>query len=511
MNYLQADAASRTWELERCLQFCADVSVPLLPRLERLEQIRPQIWRLENPEALCCQWDLCMEQIVVQLMTQSVFYLSPKELLASERLLAEAFFRHSLLPLLSPRLAEDEQQEPVCIYARLRREERTVLGVCAIPGGLPDVLVLPGTPLRVIASESILLEYIGELFPGYTCEEAVRVHRLPNGMAALSGAFSLLPQDLYSRFPPTLRLSEVVRERAAPALLRRLQYPACIPVGQELSSFAITPEETASPLLRGLERAVSSRSVSAIWAAIGAEMLPEFSAMLSAAAEAGKYVTLITSVPTELEKTGCVVLRRPVCGAAVLLYRPWRRTLFFSTEKASGCRLLSAERSACRTGEVYLRSLVAAPGEASSLLYQGIEEQTALGSDGRILLLGGDATDPALLEQLRLASRAGASVSLICEGRCLLLPGLAGETEQVEVLRPDRQLSRGFGLACFGQPGKETLYLSQPGLLSDPGHMLLCPIRERAVREKLLRLLQQIKNDPDLWQMESSGKYQRRS
>lgn len=511
MNYLQTDAASRAWELERCLQFCADVSVPLLPRLERLEQIRAQIWSLEHPEALCRQWDLCMEQIVVQLMTQSVFYLRPEELLASERLLAEAFFRHSLLPLLSPRLAEDRKQEPLCIYVRLRREDRTVLGVCAIPGGLPDVLILPGTPLRIITSESILLEYIGELFPGYTCEEAVRVHRLPNGMAALSGSFSLFPQGLCSSFPPTLRLSEVLHERAASALLHRLQYPACIPAKQELSTFAITPEEAAAPLLRKLEQAASSHGVSAIWAAVCAEMLPEFSALLSAAAEAGKHVTLITSAPTELEKTGCVVLRRPVSGAAVLLYRPWRRQLFFSTGKASGCCLLSADQAVCRSGEVYLRGLIAAPGEASSLLCRGIEEQTALGSDGRILLLGEDATSPALLERLRLASRAGASVSLICEGRCLLLPGLAGETEQIEVLRPDRPIPEGFGIACFGAPGEEALYLSQPGLLSDPEHMLLCPIREQAVREKLLHLLQQIKAGPELWQMESSGKYTRRS
>lgn len=508
MNYLQTDAASLAWELERCLQFCADVSVPLLPRLERLENIRAQIWSLESPEALCRQWDLCMEQIVVQLMTQSVFYLKPEELLASERFLAEAFFRHSLLPLLSPRLAEDEKQESVCIYARLCREERTVLGICAIPDGLPDVLVLPGTPLRVIASEAIVLEYIGELFPGYTCEESARVHHLPNGLAALSGSFSLLPQGLCSRFPPTLRLSEVILGRAAPALLRRLQYPACTPVKQELPSFAVTPKEAAAPLIRKLERAASSRSVSAIWAAIDAEQLPEFSAVLSAAAEAGKYVTLITSEPTELEKTGCVVLRRPVCGAAVLLYRPWRRQLFFSTGKASGCCLLSAGRAVCRSGESYLRSLLAAPG-GSSPLYRGIEEQTALGSHGRILLLGGDATDPTLLERLRRASRAGVRVSLICEGRCLLLPGIAGETEQIEVLRPDRQISEGFGLACFGAPGEEALYLSQPGLLSDPEHMFLCPIREQAVQEKLLRLLQQINADPELWKMESSGKYHR--
>ncbi len=508
MNYLQTDAASHAWELERCLRFCCDVSVPLLPRLERLENIRAQIWKLESPEALCRQWEVCMEQIVVQLMTQPVFYLKPEELLASECLLAEAFFRHSLLPLLSPRLAEDERQEPVCIYARLRREEQTVLGICAIPDGLPDVLVLPGTPLRVIASEAILLEHIGELFPGYICEEAANVHRLPNGRVTLSGAFSLFPQGLCSRFPPRLRLSEVIRSRAAPAFLRRLQYPACIPVKQELSSFAVAPKEDPAPLLHALERAASARGVSAVWAAIGAEMLPEFSALLSAAAEAGKHVTLITSEPTELEKTGCVVLRRPVCGAAVLLYRPWRRQLFFSTGTASGCCLLSAQRAVCRSGEVYLRSLLAAPC-GSSPLYRGIEEQTALGSHGRILLLGGDATNPALLERLRRASRAGVCVSLICEGRCLLLPGIAGETEQIEVLRPDRQISGGFGLACFGAPGEEALYLSQPGFLSDPEYMFLCPIREQAVQEKLLRLLQQIKADPELWQMESSGKYHR--
>lgn len=509
MNYLQSDAASRTWELERCLQFCADVSVPLLPRLERLEDIRPQIWGLENPEAFLRQWEVCMEQIIVQLMAQSVFYLEPKELLPSERLLAEAFFRHSLLPLLSPRLTTDDASEMVSLYAKLHRENGTIYGSCAIPSGLPNYLVLPGTPLRIVASESILLEYIGELFPGYTCEEAVCVHRLPGGITALSGAFSMFPRATYSRFPPALRLSEIISSRASPAMLHRLKYPSCIPAEPELSSFAISPDEAATSLLRALEKAIAARSVSAIWAAVCAEMLPEFSALLSTAAEAGKHVTLITSVPTELEKTGCVVLRRPVCGATLLLYRPVRRQLFFSTGKASGCSLLSGERAVCRCGEEYLRGLIAASGCGYALLYRSIEEQTALGSDGHILLLGRDATDPTLLELLRQASRAGASVILICEGRCLLLPGIEGETEHIQVLRPDRHIPGDFGIACFGQPGEEILYLSQSGLLSDPEHMFLCPIREQAVQEKLLRILYQIKNDPDLWKMESCGKYHR--
>ena len=78
-------------------------------------------------------------------------------------------------------------------------------------------------------------------------------------------------------------------------------------------------------------------------------------------------------------------------------------------------------------------SLLVAPRYLRNQLYDLIEREKALGSDGRITAKMNSLADPGMADALYAASQAGVQIDLIIRGICCLRPGVPGLSENIRV------------------------------------------------------------------------------
>jgi polyphosphate kinase len=170
------------------------------------------------------------------------------------------------------------------------------------------------------------------------------------------------------------------------------------------------------------------------------------------------------------------------------------------------------------------RHLLTAPFTLHRRFVRHVEEVAAAARAGgrqaaaaRIVIKINALTDPALIEALADAGRAGARIDLIVRGACMLPPGLPGQTENIRVrsvvgrfLEHSRIVYFRWGTA----DEQEALYLSSADWMSrnmfgrieiawpvqDPQH------RQRIIDEGLVPYLHDRR---DAWELLPSGEYRR--
>ena len=79
------------------------------------------------------------------------------------------------------------------------------------------------------------------------------------------------------------------------------------------------------------------------------------------------------------------------------------------------------------------RKVLVAPGGLRKALLDLIQEETEAGPEGRIVFKVNNLIDPAMIEALYVASRAGVEIDLIVRSMCCLQPGLKDLSETVRV------------------------------------------------------------------------------
>jgi polyphosphate kinase len=80
-----------------------------------------------------------------------------------------------------------------------------------------------------------------------------------------------------------------------------------------------------------------------------------------------------------------------------------------------------------------LNNIKIAPIAIRSTLYTLIDQQIALGSDGRIIIKVNNLSDPGMAEKLYQASNAGVNIDIICRSACSLIAGIPGYSENIKV------------------------------------------------------------------------------
>ena len=80
-----------------------------------------------------------------------------------------------------------------------------------------------------------------------------------------------------------------------------------------------------------------------------------------------------------------------------------------------------------------------------------IDQEMEKGADGYICIKVNSVTERGMIDKLRAASQAGVQVELIVRGICCLLPGVAGETEHIQVTSIVGRFLEHARIYCFGK------------------------------------------------------------
>ena len=139
----------------------------------------------------------------------------------------------------------------------------------------------------------------------------------------------------------------------------------------------------------------------------------------------------------------------------------------------------------------YSRLLVA-PNSLKGPILKLMDEQIALGSQGRIFLKFNSLTDIDIIHKLCQASQAGVQVRMIVRGICCLLPGVPGYTDNVTVKSIVGRFLEHSRIYVFGQGENEKMYISSADLMTRNTVRrveVACPIDSPQVRARLREIL----------------------
>ena len=137
-------------------------------------------------------------------------------------------------------------------------------------------------------------------------------------------------------------------------------------------------------------------------------------------------------------------------------------------------------------------TLLVAPHQLKKPILARIEEQTALGPNGYILMKFNSLTDIDVIHALSRASQAGVRVELIIRGICCILPGVAGETENIHVTSVVGRFLEHSRIFCFGRGEQEHVYISSADMMTRNTVRrveIACPIRSPEIRRRLHEIL----------------------
>jgi polyphosphate kinase len=146
-----------------------------------------------------------------------------------------------------------------------------------------------------------------------------------------------------------------------------------------------------------------------------------------------------------------------------------------------------------------------------------VAEAARAGRPARIVVKINALTDPALIESLFEASRAGARIDLIVRGACMLPPGLAGASENIRVrsvIGRFLEHSRIFYFRWGEAESDEALYLSSADWMSRNmfGRIEAAwPVNDPRLRQRVIdeALVPYLHDQRDAWQLGADGRYTR--
>lgn len=146
-------------------------------------------------------------------------------------------------------------------------------------------------------------------------------------------------------------------------------------------------------------------------------------------------------------------------------------------------------------------------------LIQKEGEQARAGKPGRIIAKVNSLIDAAVIEQLYLASQAGAQIDLIVRGMCSLRPGLQGISERIRVISVvDRYLEHAR-IFYFHNGGNPNFWLASADWM--PRNFsrrieIAFPVLEPQLQTKLKDILElQLADTAKAWRMQPDGSYVR--
>lgn len=138
------------------------------------------------------------------------------------------------------------------------------------------------------------------------------------------------------------------------------------------------------------------------------------------------------------------------------------------------------------------QQLCVSPFGIKEMLLQNIDRQIALGQSGYVCIKANSVTEREVIDKLAAASRAGVEVQLIIRGICCILPGVAGETENIHVTSVVGRFLEHGRIYQFGRGDDAEFYISSADLMTRNLNRrveIACPVHDMLLREQLKWIL----------------------
>ena len=160
------------------------------------------------------------------------------------------------------------------------------------------------------------------------------------------------------------------------------------------------------------------------------------------------------------------------------------------------------------------QQLCVSPFGIKSMLLAQIDRQIALGENGYICIKANSVTEREVIDKLAEASRAGVEIQLIIRGICCILPGVAGETENIHVTSVVGRFLEHGRIYRFGRGDDAAYYISSADLMTRNLNRrveIACPVHDMLLREQLQWILDsQLRDTAKASLMLSDGTYCRK-
>jgi polyphosphate kinase len=156
------------------------------------------------------------------------------------------------------------------------------------------------------------------------------------------------------------------------------------------------------------------------------------------------------------------------------------------------------------------RKVLVAPGGLRTALLELIREEAAAGPEGRIVFKVNNLIDPAVIEALYDASKAGVEIDLIVRSMCCLQPGVKGLSETIRVRSIVGRYLEHSRIFRFGSPERGTrYYIGSADLMQrnlDRRVECVAPVTDRALCSRLDEILSvSLADDVLAWELLAGG------
>lgn len=142
--------------------------------------------------------------------------------------------------------------------------------------------------------------------------------------------------------------------------------------------------------------------------------------------------------------------------------------------------------------------LLVAPNGLKNRIVEFIDNEITYGREGYIGIKINSLTDRDLIEKLAEASRAGVRVELIVRGICCLIPGIAGQTDNIRVVSIVGRFLEHSRIYIFGKNDRRRVYISSADFMTRNTERrveVAAPILDKGLSERVCGIFNTMLSD----------------
>lgn len=146
-------------------------------------------------------------------------------------------------------------------------------------------------------------------------------------------------------------------------------------------------------------------------------------------------------------------------------------------------------------------ALLVAPKCLQNRIIEMIDEQIALAENGKEAYIGvkiNSLTDKRIIDEFIRASKAGVKIELAVRGICCLIPGIAGETENIRVVSIVGRFLEHSRVYIFGKAEAAKIYIASADFMTRNTLRrveVAAPVYDRQIREQIFFMFSKIMGD----------------